>query len=53
MSAEAIGRYMPDTVTLDDLAAMIAADTYGHRYETSPTVPSPSCRHRTVNTPLW
>jgi Uma2 family endonuclease len=50
MSAEAIGRYMPDTVTLDDLAAMIAADTYGHRYETSPdgtlsVAPPPDSEH--------
>jgi Uma2 family endonuclease len=35
MSAEAIGRLMPATVTLDELAAMIEADTHGHRYETS------------------
>lgn len=27
---------MPAVITLDDLAAMIAADTHGHRYETSP-----------------
>jgi Uma2 family endonuclease len=50
MSAEAIGRFMPDTVTLDDLAAMIAADAYGHRYETSPdgtlsVVPPPDSEH--------
>lgn len=36
MSADAVGRHMPSVVTLDDLAAMIAADTYGHRYEISP-----------------
>jgi Uma2 family endonuclease len=36
MSAEAVGRHMPAVITLDDLAAMIAADTHGHRYETSP-----------------
>ncbi len=34
MSAEAVGRYMPAVITLDDLAAMIAADTHGMRYET-------------------
>jgi Uma2 family endonuclease len=27
---------MPAVITLDDLAAMIAADEHGHRYETSP-----------------
>ncbi|GID96057.1 Uma2 family endonuclease [Amorphoplanes digitatis] len=36
MSAEAFGRYLPATVTLDDLAAMNTADRYGHRYELSP-----------------
>lgn len=36
MGAGTVGRHMPSVVTLDDLAAMIAADPYGHRYETSP-----------------
>ena len=36
MSAETVGMYMPAVVTLDDLAAMNAADSNGHRYETSP-----------------
>jgi Uma2 family endonuclease len=36
MSAEAFGRYLPAVVTLDDLAAMNAADRFGHRYELSP-----------------
>ena len=36
MSAETIGRHFPASVTLDDLAAMNAADRYGHRYELSP-----------------
>lgn len=36
MSAEAFGSFMPPVVTLDDLAAMNAADQHGHRYETSP-----------------
>jgi Uma2 family endonuclease len=36
MSAETVGMHMPPVVTLDDLAAMIAADRHGHRYETSP-----------------
>ena len=36
MSAESVGMHMPSVVTLDDLAAMIAADSHGHRYEISP-----------------
>ena len=36
MSAEAVGIHMPAVVTLEDLAAMNAADANGHRYETSP-----------------
>src|SRR5712691_1652214 len=36
MSAEVVGRHMPAIATLDDLTAMMAADPYGHRYETSP-----------------
>ncbi|WP_236029308.1 Uma2 family endonuclease [Paractinoplanes lichenicola] len=36
MSAASVGRHMPAVVTLDDLAAMNAADPNGHRYETSP-----------------
>ncbi|MGC4791208.1 Uma2 family endonuclease [Micromonospora sp. DT178] len=36
MSAEAVGMHMPAVVTLDDVAAMNAADPNGHRYETSP-----------------
>jgi hypothetical protein len=36
MGAETVGQHMPSVVTLDDLAAMIAADRYGHRCETSP-----------------
>jgi hypothetical protein len=35
MSAEAVGRYMPAIITLDDLAAMISADTHGRRSRTS------------------
>jgi Uma2 family endonuclease len=35
MSAEAVGRHMPPVITLDDLAAMMAADEH-HRYEISP-----------------
>ena len=36
MSAEAFGRDFPAVVTLDDLAAMNAADRHGHRFELSP-----------------
>jgi Uma2 family endonuclease len=36
MSAEAFSRHLPAVVTLDDLAAMNAADPFGHRYELSP-----------------
>jgi Uma2 family endonuclease len=35
MSSEAVGRAMPQVVTLDDLTAMMAADEF-HRYELSP-----------------
>ncbi len=36
MSAETVGIHMPAIITLDHLAAMIAADRHGHRYEISP-----------------
>lgn len=57
MSAEAVGRYMPATITLDDLAAMISADTHGRRYETSPegvlsVVPPPDSEHAVIATRL-
>ncbi|HET6529541.1 MAG TPA: Uma2 family endonuclease [Actinoplanes sp.] len=57
MSAGAVGRSMPGVVTLDDLAAMIAADAYGHRYETSPdgtlfVVPPPDSEHAVIATRL-
>lgn len=44
---------MPDVITLDDLAAMISADTHGRRYETSPegvlfVVPPPESDHAVV-----
>ncbi|MDG4828586.1 Uma2 family endonuclease [Solwaraspora sp. WMMD1047] len=53
MSAEAVGRHMPSVVTLDDLAAMIAADPHGHRYETSPqgalsVMPPPDSEHAAI-----
>jgi Uma2 family endonuclease len=58
MTAEAVGRYMPDVITLDDLAAMLAADTYGHRYETSPegvlsVVPPPDSEHAAIASRLF
>lgn len=57
MSAEAVGRYMPDIITLDDLSAMISADTHGRRYETSPqgvlsVVPPPDSEHAVIATRL-
>ncbi|MDI6098358.1 Uma2 family endonuclease [Actinoplanes sp. NEAU-A12] len=57
MSAEAIGRLMPSTITLDDLAAMNEADTHGHRYETSTqgvlsVVPPPNGKHAKIATHL-
>jgi Uma2 family endonuclease len=36
MSAAAFGAQLPANLTLDDLAAMSAADEHGHRYEMSP-----------------
>jgi Uma2 family endonuclease len=44
---------MPDVITLDDLAAMIAADPHGHRYEMSPegalsVVPPPDSEHAAI-----
>jgi Uma2 family endonuclease len=57
MSAEAVGRYMPPVITLDDLAAMNDADDHGHRYETSPegvlsVVPPPDLGHGLLATRL-
>lgn len=53
MSAGTVGMHMPSVVTLDDLAAMIAADRYGHRYETSPegalsVMPPPDSEHAAI-----
>lgn len=53
MGAETVGRHMPSVVTLDDLAAMIATDPYGHRYETSPegvlsVMPPPDSEHAAI-----
>ncbi|MER7445089.1 Uma2 family endonuclease [Micromonospora avicenniae] len=53
MSAEAVGTHMPAVVTLDDLAAMNAADLNGHRYETSPegvlsVMPPPDSEHAMI-----
>ena len=36
MGVEIVGRHMPARITLDDLAAMAAADRHGYRYELSP-----------------
>lgn len=56
MSAEAVGRYMPPVVTLDDLTAMMAADEH-HRYEISPEgvlsiMPPPGYAHAIIATRL-
>src|SRR6185436_16937404 len=53
MSAEVVGMHMPPVVTLDDLAAMIAADLHGHRYEMSPegalsVMPPPDSEHAAI-----
>jgi Uma2 family endonuclease len=53
MSAEAVGRYMPPVITLDDLAAMNSADTNGYRYETSvegalTVMPPPGSDHQII-----
>jgi len=48
---------MPSIITLDDLAAMISADTHGRRYEISPegvlsVVPPPDSEHAVIATRL-
>ena len=58
MSAEAFGRFLPAVVTLDDLAAMNAADRYGHRYELSPegalaVMPPPDSEHAAIASRLF
>jgi Uma2 family endonuclease len=58
MSAEAVGRYMPGVITLDDLAAMNEADTHGYRYETSVegalfVVPPPDSDHQIIISELF
>jgi Uma2 family endonuclease len=56
MSSEAVGRYMPSVMTLDDLTAMMAADQH-HRYEISPegvlsVMPPPGYAHAIIATRL-
>jgi Uma2 family endonuclease len=58
MSAETVGMHMPAMVTLDDLAAMNAADPNGHRYETSPdgvlsVIPPPDSEHAVIASRLF
>jgi Uma2 family endonuclease len=58
MGAEVVGMHMPAVVTLDDLAAMNAADLNGHRYETSPegvlsVMPPPDSEHATIASRLF
>src|SRR5690349_25173250 len=53
MSAEAVGSQFPAVVTLDDVAAMNAADRFGHRYELSPegalsVMPPPDSEHAAI-----
>jgi Uma2 family endonuclease len=57
MSAESVGRHMPETVTLDDLAAMMESDPVGRRYELSPegvltVMPPPTIGHVVTSTKL-
>ena len=57
MSGEAVAKGMPAAVTLDDVAAMIVADRYGHRYELSPegalsVWPPPDSEHAVIATRL-
>jgi Uma2 family endonuclease len=58
MSAEAFGRHLPAVVTLDDLAAMNAADRFGHRYELSPeaalsVIPPADSEHAAIASRLF
>lgn len=58
MSAQAFGRYLPAVVTLEDLAAMNAADPYGRRYELSPegalsVIPLPDSEHAAIASRLF
>ncbi|MFE0527385.1 Uma2 family endonuclease [Micromonospora parva] len=58
MSAEAVGMHMPAVVTLDDVAAMNAADPNGRRYETSPegvlsVMPPPDSEHAMIASRLF
>jgi Uma2 family endonuclease len=58
MSAEAVGRHMPAVATLDDVAAMNAADHNGRRYEISPervlsVTPSPDSEHAMIASRLF
>jgi Uma2 family endonuclease len=57
MTAEAVGRHMPPVVTLDDLAAMMTAGRYGHRYEMSSgggvfITPPPDSKHAEIASAL-
>jgi len=53
MSAGTFGRHLPSVITLDDLAALIAEDPDGHRYETNPegalfVMPPPDSEHAAI-----
>ena len=58
MSAESFGSHLPAVVTLDDLAAMNAADRFGHRFELSPegalsVMPPPDSEHAAIASRLF
>jgi Uma2 family endonuclease len=58
MSAETVGMAFPAIVTLEDLAAMNAADRFGHRYELSPegalsVMPPPDSEHAAIASRLF
>ncbi|GAA0914786.1 hypothetical protein GCM10009557_87980 [Virgisporangium ochraceum] len=57
MTADTVGWHLPPIVTLDDLAAMMASDPYGHRYELSSgggvsIMPPPDSEHAEIATAL-
>jgi Uma2 family endonuclease len=58
MGVEAFGRPLPAVVTLEDVAAMNAADPHGRRYETSPEgtlwiTPPPDSEHAAIASRLF
>jgi Uma2 family endonuclease len=58
MTAQAMGKAAPRVFTLDDVAALNAADEYGHRYELSPEgalsiMPPPDSEHARIASRLF